>query len=409
MRDRTQVFVSPATLTWTRATVFAPGAARPVAAVLAGMLLLTVAWVNAWAQGESTVTERNSSAPISIQYLTQRNYDSSLRVARKLGDFEGYSSYAVEWESDGLRLSALMNVPAAPAPPDGYPILIMNHGNAGNEWAAFRDFYSSDQDSASYRERISAWPIVRFALEGFVVLFPDYRGHGFSETNGQNSGFWQLDRHGNRIRNSAGEFVPRVMDNDGLRFNGWLYTAYYTIDILNLVAALSSFEDPPEGLEIDRDNLFLWGRSLGGDVTARAFTVGDRIAAASLWVPATTSLWDQAHHYQYDSPCCADGFSMEVLFVELQTYNTVHNTNLVARDLNPSNFVDQVNNPVMVQVTIDDTGVRSAWGIQYHHQLSEYGVTTELRVYPGNAHVFSGDLLERAIQADLAFFRSHMR
>ena len=153
MRDRTQVFVSPATLTWTRATVFAPGAARPVAGVLAGMLLLTVAWVNAWAQGESTVMERNSSAPISIQYLTQRNYDSSLRVARKLGDFEGYSSYAVEWESDGLRLSALMNVPAAPAPPDGYPILIMNHGNAGNEWAAFRDFYSFDQDSAPYRER----------------------------------------------------------------------------------------------------------------------------------------------------------------------------------------------------------------------------------------------------------------
>ena len=285
----------------------------------------------------------------------------------------------------------------------------MNHGNAGNEWAAFRDFYSSDQDSAPYRERVSSWPVIRFALEGFVVLFPDYRGHGYSETNGQHSGFWQLDRRGNRIRNNAGELVPRVMDNDGLRFNGWLYTAYYTIDVLNLVAALSSIENPPEGLAVDHDNLFMWGRSLGGDVTARALTVSDRITAASLWVPATTSLWDQAHHYQYDSPCCADGFSMEALFVELQTYNAAYNTNLVARDLNPSNFVDRVNSPVMVQVTIDDTGVRSAWGIQYHYQLSEYGVPTELRVHPGAAHVFSGDLLERAIQADLQFFRSHMR
>ena len=58
--------------------------------------------------------DADSSAPISIPFLTGREYDSSLETARKLGDFEGYSSYAVEWDSDGLRLSALMNVPASP-------------------------------------------------------------------------------------------------------------------------------------------------------------------------------------------------------------------------------------------------------------------------------------------------------
>ena len=52
---------------------------------------------------------------------------------------------------------------------------------------------------------------------------------------------------------------------------------------------------------------------------------------------------------------------------------------------------------------------RSAWGIQYHYQLFLYDVPTGLRVHPGAAHVFSGDLLERAIQADLEFFRSLMR
>jgi dienelactone hydrolase len=350
-----------------------------------------------------------SSAPVSIEHLTNRDYKSSLRVSRKLGDYDGYHSYAVQFDSDGLALTAVMNVPDSALPDRGFPILIMNHGNVGNNWAALRDYYSSDQDSDAYRELSHTSLITRYAKEGFVVFFPDYRGHGHSETNGQIDGHWQLNRNGDRAVNAQGEHIPRVLDNDGLRFGGWLYTAYYTIDVLNLIAAVSAFEEAPEGLRLDLENLFVWGRSLGGDVTARALTVSDKIKAASLWVPATTALWDQAHHYQYDSPCCADGISMENLFVELQTYNAVHGTDLVTRDLNPSHYIDQVESPVLIQVSIDDAGVRSAWGIQYHYELQEYGVPTELRIYPGDAHVFTGDVLEQAIQADLRFFRALMR
>jgi len=349
------------------------------------------------------------SAPIAIQTLTQRDYQSSLEITRKLGDFDGYSSFAVAWESDGLRLTAVMNVPGTVMPDRGYPVLVMNHGNANNRWDTFRDYYSHEQDSDAYRALPMSGLITRYAREGFVVVFPDYRGHGYSETNGKSEGHWQLDRHGNRIVNRQGEYVSRILDDDGLRFGGWLYTAHYTVDVLHLIGALASIENPPDGVRIDYDNLFLWGRSLGGDVTARAMTASNRVTAATLWVPATLSLWDQAHHYHYDSPCCADGFSLEALFVELQKYNAVHDTNLVARDLDPANFIDQVDNPVLVQVSIDDTGVRSAWGIQYHYALQEYGVPTDLRVYDGDAHVFRGEVLEEAIRADLAFFRAHMQ
>jgi dienelactone hydrolase len=349
------------------------------------------------------------SPPIAIQTLTERDYPSSLEITRKLGEFDGYSSYAVAWEADGLRLTAVMNVPGAAIPDTGYPVLIMNHGNANDRWDTFKAYYSEEQDAADYRALPMSGLITRYAREGFVVVFPDYRGHGYSETNGKSEGHWQLDRHGNRVVNRQGEHVPRLLDDDGLRFGGWLYTAHYTIDVLHLINALASVKNSPDGVRFDYDNLFLWGRSLGGDVTARAMTVSDRVAAASLWVPATMSLWDQAHHYHYDSPCCADGFSLEALFVELQKYNAVHETTLVARDLNPANFIEQVDNPVMIQVSIDDTGVRSAWGIQYHYALREHGVPSELRVYDGSDHVFKGDVLEQAIRADLAFFRSHMQ
>ena len=284
----------------------------------------------------------------------------------------------------------------------------MNHGNSNNRWESVKDYYSDEQDTDAYRALPMTGLITRYAREGFVVFFPDYRGHGYSETSGKSEGHWQLDRHGNKIKNQQGEPVPRIFDKDGLRFGGWLYTAHYTIDILHLIAALESLDDLPDGVRIDTGNLFLWGRSLGGDVTARAMTVSEQVTAATLWVPATLSLWDQAHHYHYDSPCCADGFSLEALFVELQKYNAVHDTRLVARDLNPANFVEQVGNPVLIQVSIADTGVRSAWGIQYHYALQEHGVPTELRIYDGSDHMFKGDVLEQAIRADLAFFRSHM-
>ncbi len=349
------------------------------------------------------------SAPIAIQALTQRDYSSSLEIARKLGDFDGYSSYAVAWQSDGLRLTAVMNVPGAAMPDRGYPVVVMNHGNANNYWDTFKDYYSEAQDTEAYRALHMAGLITRYAKEGFVVVFPDYRGHGYSETNGKTEGHWQLDRYGNRVVDRKGEHVPRILDNDGLRFGGWLYTAHYTIDVLHLISALGSISNPPEGLRVDQDNLFLWGRSLGGDVTARAMTVSDRVTAASLWVPATMSLWDQAHHYHFDSQCCADGFSLEALFVELQKYNAVNDTDLVARDLDPANFIHQVDNPVLIQVSIDDTGVRSAWGIQYQYALQAQGVPAKLRVYEGDDHIFRGEVLEEAIRADLAFFRANMQ
>ncbi len=346
---------------------------------------------------------------ISIPGLIERDYESSLTVRQKLGDFDGYSSYSVNWDSDGLQQSAIMNVPSADAPAGGFPVMIMCHGNSNGRWDTIKDYYSTEQASSDYRQLPFTPLITRYAQEGYIVLLPDYRGHGFSETNGRNPGHWQLDTKGDRLQDKQGSDIPRIMDDDGLRFGGWLYTAHYTIDILNLMAALTSFDNPPDDLKLDPNNLFLWGRSLGGDVAARAMLVNPQVKAASLWVPATMSLWDQAHYYHYDAPNYADGFSLEALMVEVEKYNAFHDTRLNVEDLNPARFVSRLSpfNKVLVQVSIDDPGARSAWGIQYHHALRAQKIPTELVVYPGPDHVFKGETLEKAIEADLEFFRSH--
>lgn len=363
--------------------------------------LFLAAWFGSQPALSSSAAE--DPAPLAIDSLLQRDYPSTLTIREKLGDFSGYSSYAVNFESDGLRQSAVMNVPATPPPKNGYPVLIMGHGNAGTDQDAFKPLYSKEQDSASYRQLTAHIPIVRFAREGFVVFYPDYRGYGYSENQSLRVSAWP-----------PADFQPglarreRLLDSDGLPFNGWLYTAYYTIDILHLISAVreTNATDLPA---FEREAIFLWGHSLGGDVMARTLTISDHIKAASLWAPATTSLWDQAHHYHYDSPCCADGRSLNALLAELQHYNQISPGKLRATQLNPGNYIGEVSSPVMLQVTANDTGVRSAWAIEYHYALREFGVPTELKVYPGEEHVFSGDTLEKAIQADLEFFQSAMK
>jgi hypothetical protein len=60
------------------------------------ILLFGLALVTGCSYDSATVPDPDwrSTAPISIPYLTHRNYQSSLRITRKLGDFSGYSHYA---------------------------------------------------------------------------------------------------------------------------------------------------------------------------------------------------------------------------------------------------------------------------------------------------------------------------
>ena len=381
---------------------------RQFAAIALAVLLMATGAAYARPSGPSRVSQVRSSAPLGIPYLTHRAYHSKLEIVRKLGDFQGYTSYDVKYDSDGLSLRAVMNVPAASAPKRGYPVLIMMHGNFQENWGRLSFYNSEQQDADEYRNTdFYAQVITRYAKEGFVVFFPDYRGYGQSETHGQHAGNWQLDRNGNQAVNKQGQTVPRSLDDEGLRANGWLYTSYYTIDVLNLLAAVRS-DAATEPARLDQGNVFMWGHSLGGDVAARAFTCANGVKAVSLWSPATTSLWDQAHHYHYDS-IYANGTSLEDLFVELQTFNRVHHTALRARDMAPNNFVEQVRGPVQVQVSSDDSDVRAAWAIEYVYELQEYGVRATLLTYPGTDHSFKGEVLEKAIQADLAFFRAQMQ
>ncbi|GGN34882.1 hypothetical protein GCM10010842_14100 [Deinococcus daejeonensis] len=141
----------------------------------------------------------------------------------------------VSYQSDGLRINALLTVPRGTPPPGGWPAIVFNHGYIPPAEYRTTERYVAYQDA--------------FARAGFVTLKSDYRGHGSSE--GQALGGY---------------------DDPG-----------YTVDVLNAAASLR--RDP----RVNPDRLGLWGHSMGGQLSLKAMIVDPRLKAASLWAGVTAS------------------------------------------------------------------------------------------------------------------------
>ncbi len=168
--------------------------------------------------------------PISLAALRAREYPGSpLTVVRNLDAGGNYRRQIVSYQSEGLRIFALLTVPNGPPPQGGWPAIVFNHGYIPPPQYRTTERYVAYQDA--------------FARAGFVTLKSDYRGHGDSE--GEARGGY----------NDPG----------------------YTVDVLNAAASLK--KDP----RVNAARLGLWGHSMGGQLSLRAMLVDPDLKAASLW------------------------------------------------------------------------------------------------------------------------------
>ncbi|MDB5046530.1 MAG: peptidase [Deinococcus sp.] len=174
--------------------------------------------------------------PISVQALRARQYPgSALTVRDTLRAGVNYSRQVVSYQSDGLRINALLTVPNGAPPTGGWPAIVFNHGYIPPAEYRTTERYVAYQDA--------------FARAGFVTLKSDYRGHGSSQ----------------------GEALGGYNDPG------------YTVDVLNAAASLKA--DP----RVNPARLGLWGHSMGGQLSLRAMLIDDSLKAASLWAGVVAS------------------------------------------------------------------------------------------------------------------------
>lgn len=321
--------------------------------MVAAVLIGAVGW---WVWGMKTNTAVPDTEEVRLtseaQVETNPFFIDSLRARKPTGEefkVEGtvrqtakFTSYKVSYKSDGLKQYALMNKPVGESPAGGWPVVVVNHGHIEPS------IYSTENSYIN----TSAY----YAGAGFLVLKPDYRGHGLSEGD-------------------AGGVAARLN---------------YAVDVVNLLALLPDIADANE------EKVFMYGHSMGGDVTLRVLETTNIVDGASLWAPAVTTFPESILYFSRKR----DSERRVRLESELAATFEAGDWDKVSTLAN----VDKVQVPVVIHHGTADESVPFAWGEALAAKMKESGKNVELFIYPNDNHDISRQGWGQALQRDVNFF-----
>ena len=307
--------------------------------------------------------------PPTIDELRQTKPATALKFERVLDGGSSFTSYLVSYESHGLRLYAFVAVPRGAPSGAGFPVLVANHGTHPNPPRYGFTAQGVDSRPGDYYRSVPEL----YASRGFMVVMPDYRGHNVSE---------------------GGEYA-----------HGLLASSYYAEDVLALLGALDSLE------HADTRNIFMWGHSLGGEVTLKALLATDRVRGASIWSTVGGSIWDQAYFYSVREGADASHDSGAVpkeAFAKLKRELETLGPGYDWRQSDPLRFLARLSAPVAMHHALLDTGADYDWSRRLAAEFYALGKPYEFYTYPVSDHFLEGENRETAAERDTRFFRSLM-
>ncbi len=298
-----------------------------------------------------------STHPNSIVALRARTYPGSqIKLERQLKNGVNYRQWIASYQSDGLKILALLTIPNAKAPKDGFPVIVFNHGYIPPEQ------YRTTEKYLAYQ--------AGFAKNGYIVFKPDYRGHGFSE--GKSSSAYT----------SAG----------------------YTIDVMNAIASVKTLA------QANPARVGLWGHSMGGYLTLRALILGSGARAAVIWggVVAphleivkfwnTRSRAENARYKRY-------AVEREKLY---KTFGSPSENPGFWNALSANSFITQPIAPIQLHHGLSDTVVPVNFSRILAAELKAVKSPVELFTYPRTDHNLSQSF-GVAIRRSVAFFDRYLK
>jgi dienelactone hydrolase len=292
--------------------------------------------------------------PLAIAAMRNRDYPGSeITIERTLNPGRNYNRYVVSYDSDGLELDALLTVPTGAKPESGWPVIVFNHGyipptvyRTGERYVAYVDY---------------------IARNGYIVLAPDYRGHGFSEGTP-----------------ASGHGSPD-----------------YTIDVLNAVSSMRRYADA------DPARIGLWGHSMGGGIVLRAMVVDEEIAAGVSWGGVVVSFLDSLERPDLQNVWVPTWFK-EPRDQYLATYGTPDENPDFWTATSPNAFLADLSGPIQLHHAIADDSVPVEYSDVLADQINAAGGTVELFRYSGDNHNISVNF-GTAMARTVAFFDQHVK
>lgn len=294
--------------------------------------------------------------PLTIEGIRGRSYPGSPIISEQsLGEVSNYKNSIISYQSDGFKVYALMSVPDKPKPLAGWPVIILNHGyiNPSN--------YVTN--GPEYRQFIAA-----FTAAGYVVIKPDFRGHGKSQGVAE-----------------GGHFSPA-----------------YAYDVLNLISSIK------QDSTFNASRIGMFGHSMGGHVSLRSIVTSPDIKA-TVFMAAVVGSFDDIFYSWPHSPLHLDAPSQVQVIREalIQKHGDPHGNPNFWASASAINYVSAVVGAVQINQDSGDSTVPTVFSDHLNAALLAAHKPVEYHLYPGNDHQFIKNralILQRAV----AFYQAHL-
>jgi dienelactone hydrolase len=313
--------------------------------------------------------------PYTIEGLRQHEFQGGkIHIRSMLDENEKYSTYLIDYPSDGLTITGVLQIPAGEGP---FPVILMNHGFFG------RGIYNSGDGT----DRASAF----LAEHGYITLASDYRSWGESDIG-----------------------------------HSFFYSGL-VIDVINLLNAVPSLP------KADPERIGMWGHSMGGGVTMKVLTVtGGRDASAETTIKAavlysTVSADDTDIIARWGLGCFGDiaageqivGCNSSDIIPETLPRNLQDAYRFAASDADtlkkiaPFYHLDSVTVPIQIHYGTEDgkfiSGTPPQWPVKLTQALRDAGKDAELLQYEGEGHSFIGQPWFDFMTRTLRFFDKYVK
>jgi len=328
----------------------------------------------------ATPTIEESIFPYTIEGLRQHDYQSGeIHIRSTLDENEDFTTYLIDYPSDGLTITGVMQIPAGEGP---FPVILLNHG-----------FFSrSVYGSGDGTDRAAAY----LARQGYVTLATDYRSWGDSDVGPS------------------------------------LFYSGLVIDMINLFAAISSIP------QADPDRVGIWGHSMGGGVTMKVLAIlggfdtrrlqrHDSTAIKAAILYSTVSADDADIINRWGPGCFGDIAAGEQLIgcnssdiIPLDLPRSLQDAyRFAAKDadtlkkISPYYHLDAVSVPIQIHFGTEDgeaiSGTPPEWSYKLTEGLRGTGKQVELFQYEGERHSFIGEPWFDFMGRVLRFFDKHVK
>jgi uncharacterized protein len=316
----------------------------------------------------ATRTTERAIFPFTIEGLRGHDFQSGkIRILETSLETDIFTRYLIEYPSDGLRITGILQIPQNGKPP--FPVIVMNHGFFS------RYVYSSGDGTDRAAEFLNR--------RGYLTVSSDYRSWGDSETG------------------------------ESLFYSG------LAIDVVNLMNALPSIP------EADTDHIGMWGHSMGGGVTLKVLAIDSRVKAAVLYSSVSGDFSDVIG--RWGPGCLGDVYEGEATIgcnssdiIPLDTppdlvaayFDAVDDPDMLEA-VSPDYHLDLVTAPIQITYGSDDgetsAGTPPEWSKKMYRAFIDAGIEARIYGHEGEGHSLLADQWFAFMERSAQFYDKYVR